>query len=150
VFDEFLGLEPDADLGLGALRGIRSVDQIEDADVLLVGVLVGDVGEVAADGAGSGIDGTVTIGPMCPAERIESACPDQPVEAGVTVASGNRIVAHVQSDRSGSFQVLLSPGTYQLDAVSIAPPARRAPEQAVTVSAGRLTPVHLRIDSGIR
>ena len=100
--------------------------------------------------AGSGIDGSVTIGPMCPAERIESACPDQPVEAGVTVASGNRIVAHVQSDRSGSFQVLLSPGTYQLDAVSIAPPARRAPEQAVTVSAGRLTPVHLRIDSGIR
>jgi hypothetical protein len=63
----------------------------------------------------SGIEGNVTIGPMCPVERIDSPCPDQPYAATIVIkdASGKE-VARAHSAGDGRFRVALKPGSYTL------------------------------------
>jgi hypothetical protein len=101
--------------------------------------------------AGSGIEGLVTIGPMCPVEREDSPCPDQPYEATIVIddAEGHE-VRRVTSDAAGRFRVALPPGTYML--VPEVPESRLpyAGEQTVEVTAGRYTQVTIEYDSGIR
>ncbi len=59
----------------------------------------------------SGVEGTVTIGPTCPVQRIDSPCPDRPYEATIIVLDGaRRQVAEVRSAADGHFRVLLAPG----------------------------------------
>lgn len=98
----------------------------------------------------SGIEGVVTIGPTCPVQRIDSPCPDRPYAAEIIVLDGARKrVAGVASGADGRFRILLPPGVYTLspqhkNALS------NAPEQLVTVVAGRITSVQIVFDSGIR
>jgi hypothetical protein len=98
----------------------------------------------------SGIEGTVTIGPTCPVQRIDSPCPDRPYEATIVVLdSGRHLVAEARSDAQGTFRVPLPPGTYTLSPQSLAA-LPYAAEQTVTVSPGRFASVHIQFDSGIR
>lgn len=98
----------------------------------------------------SGIEGTVTIGPTCPVQRIDSPCPDRPYEATIVVLdSGRHLVAEGRSDAQGTFRVPLPPGTYTLSPQSLAA-LPYAAEQTVTVSPGRFASVHIQFDSGIR
>lgn len=98
----------------------------------------------------SGIDGTVTIGPTCPVERVESPCPDRPYEVAIKVFDGRgREVAQARSDSAGRFRLVLSPGTYTLRPPQTGVPPSAA-EQTVEVTPGRFTAVHIAFDSGIR
>ena len=102
--------------------------------------------------ADSGIEGTVTIGPMCPVVQEGTECPDQPFEATITVLDeGGDEVTEVTSGEDGRFRVALPPGRYTLVPQSPnagAPP--QAGEQAVEVRDGAYTQVAVQYDSGIR
>lgn len=98
----------------------------------------------------SGVEGTVTIGPTCPVQRIDSPCPDRPYEATIIVLDGaRRQVAEVRSAADGHFRVLLAPGAYTLSPQSQGA-FPRAAEQAMTVLEGQITTVRIAFDSGIR
>jgi hypothetical protein len=101
----------------------------------------------------SGIEGTVVIGPVCPAERVDEPCPDKPFEAEivVTLNAGGRKVTTFRSDREGKFKVKLEPETYKLIPT---PPNPGAPPyaepQVVKVESGKYARVTVKYDSGIR
>jgi hypothetical protein len=102
----------------------------------------------------SGIQGSVILGPTCPVEQVGVPCPDQPVEANITVTrvGSGQILKHGRSSADGSFRIALRPGRYLVAAQPIAGQAGvggSAP-LIVSVSAHQFAPVTIRIDSGIR
>jgi len=108
----------------------------------------------------SGIKGAITLGPICPVQRWPSDCPDQPLQAKLSIqdADGNE-VARVESGLDGLYSIELDPGSFVLIAQPITDNSA-APEQlrwpmppaavAVTVKLDRWTTVHLSYDTGIR
>ena len=99
---------------------------------------------------GSGIEGQVMIGPMCPVVQQGQACPDQPYQTTLTIKSPNGVqIVQVQTDAQGHFQVPLVPGEYILH-----PEAPNgipfADDQSFTVQTGQYTHITITYDSGIR
>jgi hypothetical protein len=123
----------------------------------------------------SGIQGTVTVGPLCPVLppgppypfppfpatqdplTIERPgilpCPDQPYQATLVFldALGNQ-AARTTSGADGRYRVVLTPGRYTVVPL---PPAEgipwpRAGSVSVTVPPGVFVAVDIRYDSGIR
>src|ERR671924_1009290 len=115
-----------------------------------VALLVSACGSQPATGS-SGIEGTVTVGPTCPVERVASPCPDRPISRGVSVRDGaGREVAHVTSGADGRFRVALAPGTYSLVGESNGSILPRPIPTKASVREGQYTHVEVRYDSGIR
>ena len=109
-------------------------------------------GAPSGDGGNSGIEGTVTIGPMCPVVTQDTPCPDEPYEATVVIEdeSGDDVTT-AQSGEDGRFRVSLAPGTYTLVPQSPTPGGPpSASEQQVAVAEGAYTEVSIPYDSGIR
>jgi hypothetical protein len=100
----------------------------------------------------SGIEGLVTIGPVCPVERVDTPCPDKPYQATIVVKDGQGgEAARVQSGKDGRFRAALAPGAYTLAPQSSSQGSYPfAPEQQVEVQAGVFTTVSVQFDSGIR
>ena len=99
---------------------------------------------------GSGIEGQVLIGPMCPVVQQGQACPDQPYPATLTVNSSNGIqITQFQTDEQGRFKVPLAPGEYILHPES--PNGLPfAGDQPFIIETGRYTQLTVHYDSGIR
>ena len=99
---------------------------------------------------GSGIEGQVLLGPMCPVVQEGQPCPDQPYQATLTVRSLDGLqVAQFQTDAQGRFQVPLVPGEYILHPES--PNGLPfAGDQSFTVQTGSFTRITIHYDSGIR
>ena len=99
---------------------------------------------------GSGIEGQVLLGPMCPVVQQGQECPDQPYQATLTVIDRNGIqITQFQSDAQGRFRVPLVPGEYVLHPES--PNGLPfAGDQPFSVETGRYTPITVNYDSGIR
>jgi hypothetical protein len=100
----------------------------------------------------SGVEGVVTIGPMCPVVQEASPCPNEQYQADIVVldADGDEALSF-QSGEDGAFVVSLAPGSYTLVPLAPndgAPPS--APEQQVDVRPGEYTLVVIQYDSGIR
>lgn len=119
--------------------------------LVLVGlVAVGCASSKAGGGGAQGVRGTVVLGPMCPVERVESPCPDRPLQATVVASdTSGRRVASVRSAGDGAFSIPLAPGRYVLTA-SGAGEMRFARPVGVTVLGGTWTRAVVRVDSGIR
>ncbi|MGH7480876.1 MAG: hypothetical protein ACRELV_01875 [Longimicrobiales bacterium] len=102
--------------------------------------------------ADTGIDGLVTLGPLCPVVTAEKPCPDRPYAAPIRIeTSGGDLVTTLESDEAGRFSVPLHAGVYRLVPLSPTPGTLPyAAEQVVTVEAGRYTQVHISYDTGIR
>lgn len=99
---------------------------------------------------GSGIEGQVRLGPMCPVVQQGQECPDQPYQATLTVQSPSGVqIAQFQSDEQGRFQVTLVPGEYILHPES---PSGLpfAGDQSFIVETGKYTQLTVHYDSGIR
>jgi hypothetical protein len=98
-----------------------------------------------------GVEGRVTIGPMCPVVQQGTECPDAPYTAVLVVEDERgREIARIESGADGSFQIALSPGTYQIvpqPGDSGLPWAQPVP---FTVVAGEWALVDIAYDSGIR
>jgi len=99
---------------------------------------------------GSGIEGQVLIGPMCPVVQPGQACPDQPYQATLTVNSPNGVqIVQFQTDAQGHFKVPLVPGEYILHPES-PNGIPFAGDQSFTVESGGYTQITVNYDSGIR
>jgi len=99
---------------------------------------------------GSGIEGQVLLGPMCPVVQQGQACPDQPYQATLTVKDLNGLqIAQFQTDEEGRFQIPLVPGEYILHPES-PNGIPLAGDQSLLVETGRYMRVTIHYDSGIR
>ena len=99
---------------------------------------------------GSGIEGQVLLGPMCPVAQPGQECPDQPYQATLTVKDLNGLqIAQFQADEQGRFQVPLVPGEYILHPES-PNGIPFAGDQSFIVETGRYTQIAVYYDSGIR
>jgi hypothetical protein len=99
---------------------------------------------------GSGIEGQVLIGPMCPVVQPGQECPDQPYQAKLTVDSPNGVqLVQIQTDKNGYFRVPLVPGNYILHPES-ANGIPFAGDQSFSVETGSYTHLVVNYDSGIR
>ena len=98
----------------------------------------------------SGIEGIVTVGPMCPVMQENVPCPDQPYQAALTVltTSGKKI-AQFQTDEKGYFRFNLASGDYVLhpESPNVMPSAADIP---FTVDEHKFTLLEISYDSGIR
>jgi hypothetical protein len=119
----------------------------------VVGILILLLATCSSKGpapTGSGVEGQVLIGPMCPAVQEGQECPDQPYQAVLTVNSpeGRRIV-QIQADEQGRFRIPLEPGEYILlpESLNALP---FAGGQSFVVETGRFTRITVKYDSGIR
>jgi len=99
----------------------------------------------------SGVEGQVTIGPMCPVVQMGNPCPDQPYQASLTIltTTSRHKVIQFQTDQIGFFRVALAPGEYILrpESPNVMP---HASEVAFTVQAHQFTRLNIVYDSGIR
>jgi len=98
----------------------------------------------------SGIQGQISIGPICPVVQEGMDCADKPYQASIKVlTSKGKDVIRFQSDADGIFKIALLPGDYILRPES--PNALPyASEQSFTVLAGQFTQLTVIYDSGIR
>jgi len=100
--------------------------------------------------ADSGIEGTVTIGPMCPVVQEDVPCPDRPYQARLTVltTSGEKVL-QFQTDEQGLFRVGLAAGEYVLhpESPNSMPSAADIP---FGVNEHTFTQLKIVYDSGIR
>jgi hypothetical protein len=97
-----------------------------------------------------GIEGTVTVGPMCPVMQEDVPCPDQPYQATLTVLTrSGKKVTQFQTDENGRFRVNLSAGDYVLhpESPNSLPFAADIP---FTVNEHKFTQLEISYDSGIR
>jgi len=120
------------------------------APVVLAIALIAATCDDGTTTGNSGIEGNVTIGPMCPVEQPDSPCPDQPYAATIVVeAAGGQEVARTQSGEDGRFRLALEPASYTLLPQSPGT-LPYASEKQVEVVAGEYTHVEISYDSGIR
>ena len=96
----------------------------------------------------TGLEGTVTRGPITPVCLVGVPC-DAPFRAAFTVQRAAVVVARFRSDSAGHYRVLLAPATYMVVPDSGAPVF---PNQALQVAVGPvgMTRADLAFDTGIR
>ena len=135
--------------------GLRRILALGTAALLAVVLIAacGGASEAPIDRDGdSGIEGRVTVGPVCPVVRAGVPCPDRPYEAELAILDGSgREVASVRSDAAGSYRIALAPGRYRV--VPQPPPGLPLPRGEavdVTVPPGRFVTLDISYDSGIR
>lgn len=99
--------------------------------------------------ASGGIEGTVTAGPTCPVETLDSPCPPMPWSGTVRATSADGDVYEAETDSKGNFSLSLPPGTYEVapETGGQAPPTG-IPETVVVTEA--MQTVDLEVDTGIR
>jgi hypothetical protein len=118
--------------------------------VLLVAAACGP--STASAPPGTGIRGTVTLGPTCPVEQVGQPPCVTPYAASlvVTSAEDGSVVARVSSGADGTFTVDLPPGDYVIVPEPGGDPLPMGTPVDVTVEAGAYTEVDVAYDSGIR
>ena len=108
---------------------------------------------LAAAATTAGVGGRVSASPVCPVVRPgQPGCDPRSVGGAVIVVkdgSGNE-VARVTTDGSGLFRIPLAPGSYTLVPQPVQGLMDTAPPVQVTVEAGKLIPVTIGYDTGIR
>jgi hypothetical protein len=121
--------------------------------LVVTGVMVSFTGCLGPPNAGY-LEGFVTIGPICPVERENVTCPVPPgvYEARKIVISTERaeVVALVDIDSKGFYQVALAPDTYIVDINHVGMDHSTDVPVAVTIVEGRTTVLNISIDTGIR
>jgi len=99
----------------------------------------------------SGVEGKVSMGPMCPVVQAGTDCPDAPYAAVLVIENeSGREVVRTESSAEGMFRVALNPGTYRL----VPQPGENGMPWAepvpVVVEQEAWTRVEIHYDSGIR
>ncbi len=105
------------------------------------------------------LTGNVSIGPLCPVERIPPDPQCQPTEEtykawpiAVWTADKSKKVAQLEPDAAGTFRTLLAAGNYFVDIDKQQPigiGGHNLPA-TVTIKAGGTTTLDINIDTGIR
>jgi hypothetical protein len=106
-------------------------------------------GPATADG--SGIRGTVRMGPIQPGPAIIGQDHEAPVQAAFLVLDAGKKVATFESDENGHFEIALPAGEYTIVPDASAPiffPGRQS--RTVTVPADGYAEVTLTFDTGMK
>ena len=101
------------------------------------------------------VRGIVSLGPTCPVERIppDPQCAPRPFVGVIGVSRNieNPVAFETaQTDASGSFRFVLSPGEYDIFHANAASALPRCEEKIVTVVAGQTADIAISCDTGIR
>lgn len=108
---------------------------------------------------GSGIRGSVILGPICPVmmDPPDPKCADRPFETklAVTVPDGSRVIKEFYSNALGTFSVSVPPGKYAIRwavAANVLPYCRvdGNEEGQVQVLANKFSEIIVHCDTGIR
>ncbi len=101
----------------------------------------------------TGVEGVVTIGPVCPVERFpaDPACAPRPYQTTLVISSVSRVLSDlvVVTDTSGYFSHELAPGDYTIGAASNNSLPSLSPV-TFTVTLNNRASLNLQFDSGIR
>ncbi|MCX6739453.1 MAG: hypothetical protein NT098_05425 [Candidatus Parcubacteria bacterium] len=102
----------------------------------------------------SGVEGNITIGPTCPVMRVgDTSCNDKPYATTVQVieigSPKSSPFATTESDKNGTYKIMLPPGEYALQPVggSVLP---RCETKNIIITPSEITNLDLSCDSGIR
>jgi hypothetical protein len=88
--------------------------------------------------AESGVEGTVSMGPMCAVAQEGSPCPDAPLKVRLVVQKlSGKDVVEAMSHADGTFRIPLEPGEYVL-----------VPEEASAAGVEPIVPVSFIIEDG--
>lgn len=99
--------------------------------------------------------GKVSIGPICPVERVGVPCepsPEQYAARKVMVYSlgGLVKVGEATPDAKGHYSIALDPGSYYVDVVHSGIGGVQGVPANVTIESGKNTTLDISIDTGIR
>ncbi len=103
----------------------------------------------------SGIQGKVTLGPVCPVMRNppEPECADKAYETTVQIiavgSSKSSPFATVKTDKNGAYKIMLPPGEYAVQPIG-GNPLPRCSTENVSVAPKVIRVVNISCDSGIR
>jgi hypothetical protein len=120
--------------------------------IIVLPCIVGCLGLSSSSDLTSGIQGTITRGPICPVQMFnDPSCDDQPYAGTVVVSSeiGLEVTRFTAKD-DGTFRVRLSPGVYTLTPLPGPNGFPHASPQEVTVPADTFVVVDISYDTGIR
>jgi len=136
-------------------RGRHGPGLVVRAGVLLALALWSVVGcalSPATAPPGTGIKGTVTVGPTCPVEQVGQPPCVAPLAAtlAITSADDGSVVTRVTSAADGTFTVDVPPGDYVIVPEPGGDPFPLGAPVGVTVEAGSYAVVEVAYDSGIR
>lgn len=103
----------------------------------------------------SGVEGSVTLGPVCPVQRIppDPNCADRPYVTTIQVirvgSPKSSPFATAESGKDGRYKIMLPPGEYALQPVggSVLP---RCGTKEVTIEPSKIIEVNISCDTGIR
>ncbi len=132
-----------------------------EAKICPDGSAVGRIGpncEFAACPAASGngtLDGVMTIGPICPVERIDNPCkPTAEMFAArkVFIYSPDKktLMMTLTPDAEGKFTAKLVAGDYWIDMVHQGIGATKGVPTIINIKAGGTTSIVINVDTGIR
>lgn len=102
----------------------------------------------APSGYSSGIDGTVSYGPLCPTEPC-SIKPTYDFDIVALKENGNE-AARTRPNEEGKYKLDLPPGRYEIKASRSFASELGSPPRMVQVEANRPTHLDLSFDTGIR
>lgn len=101
----------------------------------------------------SGVDGLVTLSPICPVERIppDPNCAPKPYQIRIQITKADDVTfsQEITSGADGKIGVGLAPGTYQFNPVSVGI-LPRCNSATVVVKSGAWTTIDISCDTGIR
>ena len=96
------------------------------------------------------VSGQVTRGPMCPVERADSPCPDEPADVVLVFERQGARTIDIRTGADGTYEVELLPGRYvvRIEALQGGPGGTVTPTSVVVDASG--TEQDFTIDTGIR
>lgn len=107
--------------------------------------------------SGGTLEGIMTIGPVCPVERIDHPCLPTPEmfaarKIAVYKVDKKTLVTTVTPDGDGKFSTLLSTGSYYVDMAdkTRGPGGASGLPTAITIKQGATVHIEISIDTGIR
>ena len=101
------------------------------------------------------LEGTVTIGPLCPVEPCQ-VTPEQLAEAYaarkviVFNAESPSVIEELSLDQNGKYMTELTPGQYTVDINHAGMDRSADVPKTVTIESGQTTVVDISIDTGLR
>lgn len=105
-------------------------------------------GKTASSSYSSGINGTVSYGPLCPTEPC-SVKPSYDFDIIALKENGSE-AARTRPNEDGNFKLELPPGRYEIKASRSFASELGSPPRMVQVEANRPTHLDLSFDTGIR
>ena len=108
-----------------------------------------------SSGAAGTLSGKVSIGPICPVERVGVPCPVPPEaytsrEVIVYTSNGTTVVARAHFNSDGTYRFELPAGQYVVAIPQSGIGGSKDLPKTITVSVGKTTTFDFDIDTGIR